>query len=33
MTDLLDRVKASGYRLTAPRRAVLEVLAREGGPI
>ena len=29
MTDLLNRVKARGYRLTAPRRAVLETLARE----
>jgi Fur family ferric uptake transcriptional regulator len=29
MIELADRVKARGYRLTAPRRAVLEVLARE----
>jgi Fe2+ or Zn2+ uptake regulation protein len=29
MNDLLERVRAMGHRLTAPRRAVLEVLARE----
>lgn len=29
MNDLIDRVRARGYRLTAPRRAVLETLAHE----
>jgi Fur family ferric uptake transcriptional regulator len=29
MNDLLERVRAMRHRLTAPRRAVLEVLARE----
>jgi len=29
MNGLMDRVKARGYRLTAPRRAVLETLAHE----